>query len=127
MPPPVLSLYAMHAEMRSVDDAIASHYMTFFRQEGQGGGYGSRKIVLAISSGSQDLLNRHMLHKKGGLVAAHSFAPTCSINAIEAALKEEYVLRIPPSFIRLLFDLVFIYLNVSVCRCVWGGAYFSFP
>jgi hypothetical protein len=60
------------------------------RREGAGGGYGTRKIVLAVSSQSQALLNGAMLNNKGGLVGTHDFAPTCSINAIEGALKQEY-------------------------------------
>ena len=44
--------------------------------------YGTRRIVLAISSATQDLLNGQLLSAQS-LTASHQFAPTCSINTIE--------------------------------------------
>ena len=58
----------------------------FERREAEGGGYGGRKIVLAISSATQDLLNKH-LTTETATVAKHGFAPTCSINLIEQVLR----------------------------------------
>jgi hypothetical protein len=45
--------------------------------------YGSRKIILAISSQTQDLLN-------GQLGANYAFSPTTSINTIESALRDVF-------------------------------------
>ena len=58
------------------------------RRKGKGQ-YGTRKFVLAISTATQDLLNR-CLSSDQGLQSHHAFAPSCSINLIESLLFEEY-------------------------------------
>lgn len=52
-------------------------------------GWGSRRVVLAMSNVSQDLLNSHMLTDRE-TCARHSFSPACSINFIESKLREEF-------------------------------------
>ena len=52
-------------------------------------GYGTRKVVLAISSATQDLLNRN-LTSSTKVASDHRFAPACSINLIESVLQTEF-------------------------------------
>eukprot|EP00930_Biecheleria_cincta_P068695 TRINITY_DN5642_c0_g1_i1.p1 TRINITY_DN5642_c0_g1~~TRINITY_DN5642_c0_g1_i1.p1 ORF type:complete len:696 (-),score=80.27 TRINITY_DN5642_c0_g1_i1:80-2167(-) len=52
-------------------------------------GWGSRRVVLAMSNLSQDLLNNHMLTERE-TCARNTFAPACSINFIESKLREEF-------------------------------------
>lgn len=52
-------------------------------------GWGTRRIVLAMSNASQDTLNSRLLSKYE-LGANHCFSPTCSINLIESVLREEF-------------------------------------
>lgn len=52
-------------------------------------GYGTRRIVLAIAIGTQDLLNKNLTSGRS-LTADHSFSPTCSINFLEAKLRENF-------------------------------------
>lgn len=51
--------------------------------------FGSRRIVLAMSNASQDLLNRHLVSDRC-ITSNHAFSPTCSINFIEATLRENF-------------------------------------
>lgn len=52
-------------------------------------GYGSRRIVLAISTATQDLLNSNLVSSDAP-TSRHVFSPTCSINDIEAALLDNF-------------------------------------
>ncbi|CAE7192766.1 unnamed protein product [Symbiodinium pilosum] len=60
-----------------------------FERRADDGGWGSRRIVLAMSNASQDSLNSRILSDKE-LSARHCFAPTCSINLIESVLRQEF-------------------------------------
>eukprot|EP00927_Polykrikos_kofoidii_P030098 TRINITY_DN25957_c0_g1_i1.p1 TRINITY_DN25957_c0_g1~~TRINITY_DN25957_c0_g1_i1.p1 ORF type:complete len:770 (+),score=104.31 TRINITY_DN25957_c0_g1_i1:90-2399(+) len=60
-----------------------------FERRSDDNGYGTRRIVLAISRASQDLLNSHMISGREK-TSKHSFAPACSINVIESRLREEF-------------------------------------
>lgn len=60
-----------------------------FERRTDEGGWGSRRIVLAMSNASQDVLNSRIMSEKE-LCAHHCFSPTCSINLIESILREEF-------------------------------------
>eukprot|EP00931_Biecheleriopsis_adriatica_P118814 TRINITY_DN94131_c0_g1_i1.p1 TRINITY_DN94131_c0_g1~~TRINITY_DN94131_c0_g1_i1.p1 ORF type:complete len:710 (+),score=137.03 TRINITY_DN94131_c0_g1_i1:152-2281(+) len=60
-----------------------------FERRTDSSGWGSRRVVLAMSQASQDLLNGHLLTDRE-LFARHCFAPACSINLIESTLREEF-------------------------------------
>ncbi|OLP98432.1 hypothetical protein AK812_SmicGene19088 [Symbiodinium microadriaticum] len=58
-----------------------------FERRTDEGGWGSRRIVLAMSNASQDVLNSRLMSERE-LCAHHCFSPTCSINLIESILRE---------------------------------------
>lgn len=60
-----------------------------FERRTDEGGWGSRRIVLAMSNASQDVLNSRLMSERE-LCAHHCFSPTCSINLIESILREEF-------------------------------------
>mmetsp|Transcript_101208 Transcript_101208/g.179746 ORF Transcript_101208/g.179746 Transcript_101208/m.179746 type:complete len:735 (+) Transcript_101208:99-2303(+) len=62
--------------------------VTVFERRSEGA-WGSRKVVLAMSPASQDLLNSHCLSGRENF-AQHVFSPACSINFIESKLREEF-------------------------------------
>jgi len=51
--------------------------------------YGTRKVVLAFSSATQDLLNKNLLSARA-LTSCHKFAPASSINLLETVLRDEF-------------------------------------
>jgi len=60
-----------------------------FERRTDNNGYGTRRIILAMSDASQTLLNQHMTSGRE-LCANHNFAPACSINLVESSLREEF-------------------------------------
>eukprot|EP00929_Paragymnodinium_shiwhaense_P054301 TRINITY_DN27200_c0_g1_i1.p1 TRINITY_DN27200_c0_g1~~TRINITY_DN27200_c0_g1_i1.p1 ORF type:complete len:641 (+),score=122.38 TRINITY_DN27200_c0_g1_i1:161-2083(+) len=62
--------------------------ITIFERRTPDGGYGSRRVILAMSPASQNLLNSNMTCGRQQ-TANHPFSPVCSINLIEACLREE--------------------------------------
>jgi hypothetical protein len=50
---------------------------------------GSRRITLAMSSVTHELLNRHLVSDHG-VTSNHVFAPACSINLVETVLRENF-------------------------------------
>lgn len=75
-------------EVRISRQALAP-YIRVLEQRTASGGYGSRRVVLAMSDASQDLLNRHLLSGREE-TSRHAFAPACSINLVESLLREEF-------------------------------------
>lgn len=51
--------------------------------------FGTRRITLAMSNGTQDLLNRHLVSDHG-ITSKHEFAPACSINLVEQVLRDNF-------------------------------------
>jgi len=60
-----------------------------FERRADSSGWGSRRVVLAMSNASQDTLNSRLL-SRNELCARHCFSPTCSINLIESVLRQEF-------------------------------------
>lgn len=60
-----------------------------FERRADSSGWGSRRVVLAMSNASQDTLNSRLL-SSNELCAHHCFSPTCSINLIESVLRQEF-------------------------------------
>jgi len=51
--------------------------------------FGTRRITLAMSNNTQDLLNRHLVSDHG-ITSKHEFAPACSINLVEEVLRDNF-------------------------------------
>jgi hypothetical protein len=51
--------------------------------------YGTRKVVLAFASATQDLLNKNLITARA-LTSNHKLAPACSINLVETVLRDEF-------------------------------------
>lgn len=66
--------------------------------------FGSRRIVLAISGTTQDLLNKNLLSARS-ITSTHAFSPTCSINYIEDALRENFDQYAAANYGKLHFDV----------------------
>ena len=70
-----------------------------------GGGvrqYGTRKVVLAFASATQDLLNKNLLSVRA-LTSNHKFAPACSINLVETVLRDEFQKYVKAGFGQMFF------------------------
>lgn len=67
-------------------------------------GYGTRRIVLAMATATQDMLNKNLTSGRS-LASEHAFSPTCSINFVEAKLRENFERYVAAGFGSLRFGV----------------------